>query len=75
MQLYHKSLFVPLWLPITYLHLAVVQKACMLLLAMLLVVLQYYKMLIQSPVILVCLYLDLGQAGINYILLSMLPIC
>jgi len=38
---------VPLWLPITSLHLAVVQKACMLLLAMLLVVLQYYKMLIR----------------------------
>lgn len=30
---------------------------------------------ILSPVILVCLYLGLGQAGINYILLSMLSIC
>lgn len=42
---------------------------------MLLVVLKYYKMLKQSPVILVCLHLGLGQSGINYMLLSMLPIC
>lgn len=41
-----------------------------------LVVLQYYKMFVCCHMLfLVCLYLSLGQTGINYILLSMVLIC
>lgn len=64
MQLYHKSLCLCGYLLHTYI--AVVQKACVLLLAMLLVVLLLQNAAYTlSPVILVCLYLGLGQAGIN----------